>query len=66
MIFGYPRMLLDIDEKGFSKAMLRAINFPDFINDSDKLVNYNYFVLNKNSQNKDAANKFLKYVFSEE
>jgi ABC-type glycerol-3-phosphate transport system substrate-binding protein len=45
---------------------LRVTGFPDFINESEKLVNYNYFVLNKNSVNKGLAYEFLNYVFSEE
>ena len=65
MIFGYPRMILDIDEKWFSKSSLQVINFPDFINESNKLVNYNYFVLNKDSKNSDIAEKLLKYIYSE-
>jgi maltose-binding protein MalE len=44
---------------------LRVTTFPDFINNSEKLVNYNYFVLNKDSKNKGIAYDFLKYVFSE-
>jgi len=66
MIFGYPRMLFDIDERGFSKTKLRVSNFPTFINDSNTLVNYNYFVVNKNSNNQDMAYTLLKYIFSEE
>ena len=66
MIFGYPRMINDIAEAWFSKNFLRVTNFPDFINNSDKLVNYNYFVLNKNSKNRDLAYEFLVYLFSEE
>ncbi len=65
MIFGFPRLLDTIDDKWFSKSKLRVVNFPDFINESNKLVNYNYFVLNKNSQNKEMAYEILKYMFSE-
>jgi len=66
MIFGYPRLLSKIDEKWFSKSTLMVTNFPDFINETEKLVNYNYFVLNKDSQNKQPAYEFMKYIFSEE
>jgi ABC-type glycerol-3-phosphate transport system substrate-binding protein len=66
MVFGYPRMLNYIATAWFSKNLLRATNFPDFINESDKLVNYNYFVLNKKSANKNISYAFLKYLFSEE
>ncbi len=66
MIFGFPRLLSYIDEKWFPKRLLRVVNFPDFINESSKLVNYNYFVLNKNSENKQIATELLKYIFSEQ
>jgi len=66
MVFGYPRMLNKIAEVWFSKNFLRVTNFPDFINESETLVNYNYFVLNKNSINKDLAYTFLSYLFSED
>lgn len=66
MIFGYPRLLNEISELWFPKATLRVTNFPEFVNDSEKLVNYNYFVLNKNSENIDWAYSFLKFIFSEE
>lgn len=66
MIFGYPRMINDIADIWFSKNFLRVTNFPDFINESEILVNYNYFVLNKNSLNKALAYEFLNYLFSEE
>ena len=64
-IFAYPRTLSDIDERWFNKVFLRATSFPDFINDSKFLVNYNYFVINKNTKNMDMALEFLKYLFSE-
>ncbi len=66
MIFAYPRMLNRIAEAWFSRNFLRVTSFPDFINDSEKLVNYNYFVMSKYSNNKELAYDFLKYLFSEE
>jgi ABC-type glycerol-3-phosphate transport system substrate-binding protein len=65
-IFGYPSMLEKISNIGFSKWLLWVVNFPEFINEWNTLVNYNYFVLNKDSQNKEVAYDFLKYLFSEE
>lgn len=65
-IFGYPSMLEKISNIGFSKWLLGVVNFPEFINGGDTLVNYNYFVLNKNSKNKEIAYDFLKYIYSEE
>ncbi len=66
MMFGYPRLLEDINERWFSRRNLSVINFPDFVNDSEKLVNYNYFVLNKDSKNEQMAYSLLEYMFSEE
>jgi len=65
MIFGFPRLLEKLDDIWFSKRKLRAVNFPEFINESDNLVNYNYFVLNKDSKNQEMAYNLLKYIYSE-
>ena len=65
MLFWYPRTLFDIDKKWFSKRLLRVVNFPSFINESDIFVNYNYFVINGSSKNIAMANEFMKYIFSE-
>ena len=67
MIIWYPRMLLDIDEVGYKKAFLLASPFPEYIpNKGKSLVNYNYFVVNKNSLNSEMAYNLLKYMTSEE
>jgi len=65
MIFGFPRLLNEIDDKWLWKRKIRAVIFPDFINESNRMVNYNYFVLNKDSKNNDMAYEILKYMFSE-
>ena len=64
-IFAYPRVILDIDDKWFSKRLLRAVSFPEFINESKYLIDYNYFLLNKNTKNIEASYAFLSYIFSE-
>lgn len=67
MLIGYPRMLNDIDKKWFKKTFLMASPFPHyFIGNGKSLVNYNYFVINKNTKNYNLANDFLAYLISEE
>jgi len=67
MVAWFPRMLLKIDEKWFRKSALYAKPFPAYFNWSGKsYVNYNYFVLNKDSNNKQAAEAFLEYLNSDE
>ena len=66
MVIWYPKMLLDIDKKGFRKSALYAKPFPWYFNGSGKsLVNYNYFVINKDAQNESAAVAFLQYLNSD-
>lgn len=65
MIIWYPRMLLDIVESWFSKSFLLASVFPEYIPGQGKaLVNYNYFVVNKNSSNQEVAFDLLSYMTS--
>jgi ABC-type glycerol-3-phosphate transport system substrate-binding protein len=67
MIIWYPRMIKDINEKGFKKTFLLASPFPHYyISDGKSLVNYNYFVVNKNTKNFPLATTFLSYLASEE
>lgn len=66
-VIGYPRMLSDISDKGFRKTFLFASAFPHyFIDDGKTLVNYNYFVINKNTEKYSIASDFLGYLASEE
>ncbi len=65
MMIGYPRMIFDIDKRWFDRRRLWVIPFPDFIDNSDKLVNYNFFVVSKNSKNKELAYLIMDYLFSE-
>jgi ABC-type glycerol-3-phosphate transport system substrate-binding protein len=66
MVIWYPRMLFDINEKWFRKSALYAKPFPWYFDGSWKsLVNYNYFVINKNTKNENAAISFLQYLNSD-
>lgn len=67
MVLGYPRLMEEIDKKWFSKTFLRAEPFPMYNKDSGKLlVNYNYFVMNKNNKNNDLAVALMWYFASSE
>ncbi len=66
MVAWFPRMLLEIDKKWFRKSALYARPFPAYFNGSGKsYINYNYFVLNKDSNNKIIAESFLSYLNSD-
>ncbi len=63
MIIGYPRIINEIKEKWFPKNFLLATPFPLYYPGEWKiLVNYNYFVINKDSENKELANNVLEYL----
>lgn len=65
-VIWYPRMINDIDALGFKKSFLLASPFPHYSLTAGKtMVNYNYFVINKNTQNYTFAEKFLTYLASE-
>jgi hypothetical protein len=66
MVVGYPRMINEISKKWFSKSFLLASSFPHYFSWNWKtLVNYDYFVINKDSNNQVLANDFLKYLSSD-
>lgn len=66
MVFGYPRMIEQINTKGFKKTFLWVWPFPNYFLSSGKtLVNYNYFVVNRNSRNITLAKAFVGYLASE-
>ncbi len=66
MVVWYPRMIKEIDEKWYSKNFLRASPFPHYFSWQWKtLVNYNYFVINKDTSNFELSNTFLSYLLSE-
>jgi len=67
MVFGYPSLIEEIDKKWFNKSFLRATNFPTFSEKSGKiLVNYNYFVINKNTKYPNFSKELLWYFSSNE
>lgn len=67
MVVGYPRIIEEIKKKWFSKNFLLASVFPQYVTwDGKSLINYNYFVINKDWKNKVLANKFLWYLTTEQ
>jgi hypothetical protein len=63
MVVGYPRLIKEIAEKWFSKNFLLASVFPHYYSwDWNTLVNYNYFVINKDTTEYVLANDFLSYL----
>lgn len=66
MVFGYPRMIEEINKRGIKKGFLGASPFPNYYNASGRiLVNYNYFVINRNSRSIALARAFVLYLWSE-
>lgn len=67
MVVWYPKLINKIVEKwGFSRSNLLV---SPFIIDSKNwatLVNYNYFVINKDSKNLPLAEKFISYLSSQD
>ncbi|MCD5380405.1 extracellular solute-binding protein [Candidatus Gracilibacteria bacterium] len=65
-IVAYPRAVLKLQALGFSSKMLFSAPFPHFHSaDGGTLANYNYFVVNSDSEQKDIAFTFLKYLNSD-
>ena len=63
MVIWYPRTLQLIKEKWFSKNFLLVSDFPHYFSWEWKtLLNYNYFVINKDTKNYDLATSFLSYL----
>ncbi len=66
MVVWYPRLLNEIEKRWYSKAYLEASVFPHYSPTKWKsLINYNYFVLNKDSANKELWFELLQYMSSE-
>ncbi|MDD2871388.1 MAG: ABC transporter substrate-binding protein [Candidatus Gracilibacteria bacterium] len=66
MVVGYPSLIKQIKDKGYSKNFLLATAFPHYFSGQGKtLVNYNYFVINKDSSKQSLANSFLEYLSSD-
>jgi len=65
-IIGYPRVLAEIEKKWYKKNFLLATPFPKFISWKQKaLINYNYFVVNKETKSMSMINDILAYMVSE-
>lgn len=63
MIVGYPSMLSEIKENWFSKTLLSATAFPHYYSWAWKtLLNYNYFVINKDTSNFALSQDLLSYL----
>jgi len=66
MVVGYPRLIYTIAKKWFSKNFLQASAFPHYFSwDWKTLVNYNYFVINKDTKNIALAKDFMLYLSSD-
>lgn len=66
MLVWYPRLINKIDEKWFSSSLLFATSFPNDSITKANLINYNYFVINKDTKNSELANKFISYLTTKE
>ena len=66
MVVWYPSLIQEIWEKWFSKNFLLATPFPHYFSWNGKtLINYYYFVINKDSSKQEIANDFLAYLSSD-
>jgi len=66
-IIAYPRVIEKLQAYGFSKRFLQAISYPHSYSwDWPSLANYNYFVINSESNQKNVALSLLKYLNSDE
>lgn len=67
MIIWYPRLLEEIAKKWFNKNFLRAEVFPmNNENSWNLFINYNYFVINKNTSSYQTAQDLMVYFSSKE
>ena len=63
MVVWYPRMIQEIQKKWFGKNFLLASPFPHYYSgDGSTLLNYNYFVMNKDSANTSLATSILQFL----
>lgn len=66
MVVWYPKLINEIAEKWFSKNFLLATSFPHYYSWWWKtLLNYNYFAINKDSEEYTLATDFLSYLASD-
>lgn len=66
MVVWYPKLINEISQKWFSPSKLLASPFPNDSSAKATIVNYNYFVINKDTAKNDLAEKFMKYISIEE
>lgn len=65
-IIAYPRIIKKLQSYWFSPRFLYAAAYPhSFSWDGPSLANYNYFVINNDSQQKAIALSFMKYINSD-
>lgn len=65
MVAWYPRLIKKINDKWFSSSFLLAAPFPTDSKTEAALINYNYFVINKDTKKLDLANTFVSYLSTE-
>jgi hypothetical protein len=66
MVVWYPRLINLIDKKWFRKNFLLANPFPHYFKGNWKtLINYNYFVVNKTTDEQALAMDILKFLSSD-
>lgn len=63
----YPRDLLEIDEIWYQSSFLFATPFPKYVWSERRVsIDYNYFVINKDTPLMDMSQDFLQYLASQE
>lgn len=66
-VFGTQKLLKEIEKSWFQKNFLQAIPFPTNSENSGKiLIDYNYFVINKNTSQYAIAQNIMEYFYSPE
>ncbi len=66
-VIWYPRTLQSIDEKWYRSTFLLATPFPSFAwVDHKTLINYDYYVINKNTEDTSFAIDLLSYMMTDD
>jgi len=66
-VIGYPRTLMDIDDKWYRSSFLLATSFPSYVwSEHRTLANYNYFVINKDSADTTFALDLLSFMTTDD
>ena len=66
-IITYPRVVEKLKTYGFNSRLLFAAAYPHRVHwDGPSLANYNYFVINTDSEKKNIALSFINYISSDE